>query len=73
MARDGSHEAVRLSVVDLLDDQKTLATIARQAGDGPTRLRALARVQAADELLNIALKSEHTDRSEEHTSELQSH
>ena len=47
--------------VDRLDDQKTLAAIARHASDGSTRLRALSRVQAAQHasllLLGVAIGS----------------
>jgi hypothetical protein len=35
--------------------------VSRHAQDGQTRLRALGRLQDADEILNVALKSEHTD------------
>ena len=61
VARDSSSGDVRAAVVDLLDDQKALASVSRHARDGATRLRALARVADADEILNIALKAEHTD------------
>jgi hypothetical protein len=61
VARDSSNAAVRTAIVDLLEDQKTLATIGRQARDGATRLRALARLTDAAEILNVALKAEHTD------------
>src|SRR6185436_8158755 len=33
----------------------------RHAQDGSTRLRALARLSDADEIVNVAVKSEHTD------------
>ena len=49
------------SVVDLLDDPKSLGSISRHAQDGATRLRALARLKDADEIANVAVKSEHTD------------
>ena len=61
VARDSSSAEVRASVVDLIEDQKSLAAISRQAQDSPTRLRALARLIDADEVLNVALKAEHTD------------
>src|SRR5688500_10256275 len=61
VARENTHPEVRAAVVDLLDDQKALGSIARHAADGATRLRALARLSEADETLNVALKSEHTD------------
>ena len=61
VARDSSSADVRASVVDLLEDQKSLAAISRHAQDSSTRLRALARLRAGDEVLNVALKAEHTD------------
>lgn len=61
VARDSVSPAVRAAVVDLLDDQKLLGTVSRQASDAGTRARALARVSDADELLAVALKAEHTD------------
>jgi hypothetical protein len=61
VARDSSSADVRASVVDLLDDQKGLAAISRHAQDSSTRLRALARLTDADEVLHVALKAEHTD------------
>src|SRR4029078_2338553 len=44
-----------------LDDQKALGSLSRHAPDVSTRLRALARVTDPEELLKVALKSEHTD------------
>ena len=61
IARDCSSAAVRASVVDLIEDQKSLGSVSRHAQDSATRLRALARVTQADEILNVALKAEHTD------------
>ena len=61
VARDSSSAEVRASVVDLIEDQKSLAAISRHAQDSSTRLRALARLSAADEVLNVALKAEQTD------------
>jgi hypothetical protein len=61
VARETSNAAVRAAIVDLLDDQKTLAAISRQVGDGGTRLRALARLTDPAEILGVALKAEHTD------------
>jgi hypothetical protein len=61
VARDSSSADVRAAVVDLLDDQKALAAISRHAQDSSTRLRALGRLTDADEVLNVALKAEHTD------------
>jgi hypothetical protein len=60
-ARENPVSAVRAAVVDLLDDPKSLGAVSRHAQDGATRLRALARLQDAEEILNVALKSEHTD------------
>jgi hypothetical protein len=60
-ARENQDPGIRSVVVDLLDDPKSLGSISRHAPDGPTRLRALARVQDAEEILNVALKAEHTD------------
>ncbi len=61
VARASTSEAVRGAIVDLLEDQKALGSLSRHAADNSTRLRALARVTDEEELLNIALKSEHTD------------
>lgn len=61
VARDSSSADVRAAVVDLLEDQKALGSISRHAQDGSTRLRALARLAGGDEVLNVALKAEHTD------------
>jgi hypothetical protein len=61
VARASTSEAVRQSIVDLLEDQKALGSMSRHASDNRTRLRALARVADPEELLNVALKSEHTD------------
>lgn len=60
-ARDNAHADVREAVVDLLEDAKPLGAVSRHARDGATRLRALARVSDHAELLNVAIKSEHTD------------
>ncbi len=60
-ARENPDPQIRAAVVDLLDDPKSLGAISRHAQDGATRLRALARLTDAEEILNVALKSEHTD------------
>src|SRR5688572_26320984 len=61
ITRESSNIAVRTTVVDLIEDAKSLGAVSRHAADGATRLRALARVAESDELLNVAIKSEHTD------------
>jgi hypothetical protein len=61
VARENPEPQVRAAVVDLLDDPKSLGAISRHAQDGSTRLRALARLTDAEEILNVAIKSEHTD------------
>ena len=61
IARDTASLDVRFGVVDALTDAKSLGSISRHGADGVTRLRALARVAEPDELLNVALKAEHTD------------
>ena len=61
VARDSSSAEVRASVVDLLEDQRSLGVISRHAQDSSTRLRALARIGDGDEVLGVALKAEHTD------------
>ena len=61
VARENRDPAIRAAVIDLLDDQKALGSISRHAPDAQTRLRALARVTDESEILNVALKSEHTD------------
>src|SRR5215204_2991495 len=60
-ARENPDPQIRAAVVDLLDDAKSLGAISRHAQDGATRLRALARLTDAEEILNVAIKSEHTD------------
>jgi hypothetical protein len=60
-ARENPDPQIRGVVVDLLDDPKSLGAVSRHAQDGPTRLRALARLNNAEEMLNVAIKSEHTD------------
>ena len=61
VARASTSSEVRSAIVDLLDDQKALGSVSRHAQDNATRLRALARVTDETELLNVALKAEHTD------------
>lgn len=61
VARASTSGEVRGAIVDLLEDQKGLGSLSRHAADNTTRLRALARVTDDEELLNVALKSEHTD------------
>src|SRR5688500_6460377 len=61
VARENTSADIRAAVVDLVEDAKSLGSISRHAQDSATRLRALARLQDAEELLNVALKSEHTD------------
>lgn len=59
--RENGATDVRQSLVDLLDDARSLGSVSRHAPDGATRLRALARLVDQDELLNVAIKAEHTD------------
>src|SRR5689334_12064149 len=61
VARDSSSPAVRAAIIDLIEDPKALGSVSRHAQDSTTRLRALARLNEAEEILNVALKSEHTD------------
>src|SRR4029450_14020099 len=61
VARASTSPAVREAIADLLDDQKALGSLSRHAPDASTHLRALARVTDQEELLKVALKSEHTD------------
>jgi hypothetical protein len=61
VARENRDPAIRAAVIDLIDDSKALGSISRHASDAQTRLRALARVSDPAEILNVALKSEHTD------------
>ena len=61
VARVSTSADVRAAVVDMLDDQKALGSVSRHAQDNATRMQALAKIADADELLNVALKSEHTD------------
>ena len=61
IARESASPDVRSVVVDLVADQKSLGYISRHAPDGGTRLRALARITDAEEIVSVALKSEQTD------------
>src|SRR5688572_11189655 len=61
VARENQNPAVRAAVVELIDEPKSLGAVSRHAPDGQTRLRALARLADAEEILNVALKSEQTD------------
>jgi hypothetical protein len=61
IARDNAAVEVRSAVVDLIDDPKSLGSVARHARDGATRARALARLHDAEEILAVSLKAEHTD------------
>ena len=61
VARENTSPLVRGAVVDLIDDSKSLGSVSRHAQDGSTRLRALARLTDPEEILNVALKGEHTD------------
>ena len=61
MARDNPAADVRSAVVDLIEDPKSLGSVARHARDAATRTRALARLHDAEELLAVSLKAEHTD------------
>ena len=61
VARENTNPLVRGAVVDLIDDSKSLSAVSRHAQDGSTRLRALARLTDPEEILNVALKGEHTD------------
>jgi hypothetical protein len=61
VARDSASPEIRAAVVDLVSDAKSLGAISRHAPDGATRLRALERLTDQDEILNVALKCEHTD------------
>ncbi len=61
VARENRDAAIRAAVIDLIDEGKALGSISRHASDAQTRLRALARLTDPTEMLNVALKSEHTD------------
>ena len=61
VVRENTHPEVRAAIVDLVADQKSLGSISRHAADSATRLRALARIAEAEEIVNVALKSEQTD------------
>jgi hypothetical protein len=61
IARENRDPAIRAAVIDLLEDARALGSISRHASDAQSRLRALARLSDPAELLNVALKSEHTD------------
>jgi hypothetical protein len=58
---DSASADVRASVVDLVDDERSLGAMCRRARDGAARLRALARMRDGDEVFNVALKAEQTD------------
>ena len=61
IARENVHQTVRAAVVPLFEDARSLGAISRHAPDTQTRLRALARLADSEEVLNVAIKSEHTD------------
>jgi len=61
VARDSAHADVKAVVVEAVTDSRALGAISRQATDGPTRLLALSRLSDADELCQVALRSEYTD------------
>jgi len=61
LVRDSSSAELRTSVVDLLEDERSLGAISRHTKDSATRLRALARITDEEEVLSVALKAEHTD------------
>ncbi|HYI03294.1 MAG TPA: DUF349 domain-containing protein, partial [Reyranella sp.] len=61
IVRENANPLVRRAVVDVLDDPRALGSASRHAPDGETRLRALARLTDADEILTVALKAEPTD------------
>jgi hypothetical protein len=60
-ARENPDPQIRSVIVDLIEDPKSLGAISRHAQDGVTRLRALGRLHDAEEIVNVAIKSEHTD------------
>jgi hypothetical protein len=61
IVRENASADVRQALVDLLEDPRSLGSVSRHAPDGATRLRALGRLTDPEELLNVAIKSEHTD------------
>jgi hypothetical protein len=61
IARSAAAPEVRTAIVDLLEDAKSLGAVSRHAQDSATRLRALARMTDNEEIVNVALKSDHTD------------
>ena len=61
IACDSTNPDVRAAVVDLIADQRSLASVSRHGPDGQTRLRALSRITDAEEIVNVAIKSEQTD------------
>jgi len=61
IVRENASVDVRQALVDLFEDARSLGSVSRHAPDGATRLRALARLTDQEELLNVAIKSEHTD------------
>jgi hypothetical protein len=61
VARENPHADVRAAIVDLIEDPKPLGSISRHASDSATRLRALGRIADQDEIVNVALKADHTD------------
>ena len=61
VARENPTAAVRIAVIDLVEDARSLSAVSRHARDSQTRLHALSRLSDAEEIANVALKSEHTD------------
>jgi hypothetical protein len=63
VARTASLEAISVSALERLDtqNQKTISAVARRSAHPVTRRAALARLDAKDELLAVAVKCDHKD------------
>ena len=61
IAKSSPHDTVRAAALGRVHDVKSLGSVARHATDPQTALDAVARVPAAPELLNIALKTDHKE------------
>jgi hypothetical protein len=61
IVRENTHQHVRTALVPLFDEARSLGSISRHAPDSDTRLSALLRIADPEEVVNVALKSEHTD------------
>jgi hypothetical protein len=61
IARSSPHETARHAAVTRLSDPRALGSVARQAVDLTTAMRALEQLTHREELVDVAINSEHKD------------